>query len=378
MPAYRHARRKANYLPFTIAVCAVVAVIIITVIVIVATSGDEPTHSANTTTTATASTHPADTTAESTTISTTAASTTTGSATGSSTGNSSSNNSGAGNSNSGNGVSGPSDNMLYTGSLLTVPASGSITKTQKQVKYGLQILVNNNYNYDESQPTDHVLMNAFSGRAYKIAYNNLDADRFTLKEFNRMTADFKNIYPNEYLQVCSGYRTIATQKRNFDNSVAENGLEETLKWFTRPGYSEHHTGFSIDFNTNAYGSAAFTGKGNQAWFSKNCHKYGFILRYQADKYDITRVNAEPWHFRQVGIPHADYIMKNNLCLEEYIDKIKNYSHNDPLTITPDAGGTYDVYYVKSTGASTVIDLSGYKSYYCSGNNVDGFIITAQK
>lgn len=377
MPAYRHARRKANYLPFTIAVCAVVAVIIITVIVIVATSGDESTHSPNTTTTVTASTHPADTTAESTTISTTAASTTTGSATGNRTSGSGS----AGNSGSGSGagsVSGSSDNMLYTGSLLTVPASGSITKTQKQVKYGLQILVNNNYNYDESQPTDHVLMNAFSGRAYKIAYNNLDADRFTLKEFNRMTADFKNIYPNEYLQVCSGYRTIATQKRNFDNSVAENGLEETLKWFTRPGYSEHHTGFSIDFNTNAYGSAAFTGKGNQAWFSKNCHKYGFILRYQADKYDITRVNAEPWHFRQVGIPHADYIMKNNLCLEEYIDKIKNYSHDDPLTITPDAGGTYDVYYVKSTGASTVIDLSGYKSYYCSGNNVDGFIITAQK
>ena len=377
MPAYRHARRKSNYLPFTIAVCAVVAVIIITVIVIVATSGDESTHSPNTTTTVTASTHPADTTAESTTISTTAASTTTGSATGNRTSGSGS----AGNSGSGSGagsVSGSSDNMLYTGSLLTVPVSGSITKTQKQVKYGLQILVNNNYNYDESQPTDHVLMNAFSGRAYKIAYNNLDADRFTLKEFNRMTADFKNIYPNEYLQVCSGYRTIATQKRNFDNSVAENGLEETLKWFTRPGYSEHHTGFSIDFNTNAYGSAAFTGKGNQAWFAKNCHKYGFILRYQADKYDITRVNAEPWHFRQVGIPHADYIMKNNLCLEEYIDKIKNYSHDDPLTITPDAGGTYDVYYVKSTGASTVIDLSGYKSYYCSGNNVDGFIITAQK
>ena len=377
MPAYRHARRKANYLPFTIAVCAVVAVIIITVIVIVATSGDEPTHSPNTTTTATASTHPADTTAESTTISTTAASTTTGSATGNRTSGSGS----AGNSGSGSGagsVSGSSDNMLYTGSLLTVPVSGSVTKTQKEVKYGLQILVNNEYDYDENQPTDHVMMTAFSGRAYKIAYNNLDADRFTLKEFNRMTADFKNIYPNEYLQVCSGYRTIATQKRNFDNSVAENGLEETLKWFTRPGYSEHHTGFSIDFNTNAYGSAAFTGKGNQAWFSKNCHKYGFILRYQADKYDITRVNAEPWHFRQVGIPHADYIMKNNLCLEEYIDKIKNYSHNDPLTITPDAGGTYNVYYVKSTGASTVIDLSGYKSYYCSGNNVDGFIITAQK
>lgn len=376
MPAYRHARRKANYLPFTIAVCAVIAVIIITVIVIVATSGDEPTHSANTTTTATATTRPADTTAQSTTISTTAATTS-----GSATGNRTSGSGNAGNSGSGSGAGGAygsSDNMLYTGSLLTVPASGSVTKTQKEVKYGLQILVNNDYDYDENQPTDHVMMTAFSDRAYKVAYTDLNADRFTLQQFNRMTADYKKIYPNEYLQVCSGYRTIATQRRNFNNSVAADGLEETLKWFSKPGYSEHHTGFSIDFNTNAYGSAAFTGKGNQVWFSKNCHKYGFILRYQANKYDITRINAEPWHFRQVGIPHADYIMKNNLCLEEYIEKIKNYSHDNPLTITPDAGGTYNVYYVKSTGASTVIDLSGYKSYYCSGNNVDGFIITAQK
>lgn len=32
----------------------------------------------------------------------------------------------------------------------------------------------------------------------------------------------------------------------------------------------------------------------------HCQDYGFILRYPADKQDITGVMYEPWHFRYVG------------------------------------------------------------------------------
>ena len=267
-------------------------------------------------------------------------------------------------------------NTDYDSKFKPVPANATISESDYTV--GLNILVNNHYKYNSNQPLDQVYLTELPNRKFKLMFDNLPADKFTANQFNAMTQKFKSIYPNDYLGVCSAYRSVAKQQANFNASVERVGEAETLKWYTRPGYSEHHTGFAIDFNTNSYGERAFTGKGNQAWFKQNCHKYGFILRYTADKKPITEINAEAWHFRQVGIPHADYMMKNNLCLEEYTDFIKDYSYDKPLTVTPDAGGTYYVFYQKATDNATQINLAGYTKYYCSGNNVDGFVITATK
>ena len=267
-------------------------------------------------------------------------------------------------------------NTDYSSKFKAVPANAIISVSDYTV--GLNILVNNNHKYNSNQTLDQFYLAELPNKKFNLMFDNLPADKFTANQFNLMTQKFKSIYPNEYLGVCSGYRSVAKQQANFNASVERVGEAETLKWYTRPGYSEHHTGFAIDFNTDSYGNRAFTGKGNQAWFKQNCHKYGFILRYTADKKPITEINAEAWHFRQVGIPHADYMMKNNLCLEEYTDFIKDYSYDKPLTVTPDAGGTYYVFYQKATDNATQINLAGYTKYYCSGNNVDGFVITATK
>ena len=264
---------------------------------------------------------------------------------------------------------------LYLKKFSSVPSSGTITGGS--VSVGQNILINNDYAYDFSQDTDFIYFSDLSGRKFNVMFADLDVDRFTGYEFNLMTKAFKSIYPDEYLGVCSGFRTYKTQKRNFDNSVAKVGEKETLKWYTRPGYSEHHTGYAIDFNTDSYGSKAFTGNGNQSWFRKNCHKYGFIHRYTAAKQSITGINPEAWHFRQVGIPHADYIMKNDICYEEYISLLKSHGYDSPIKVTPDAGGTYYIWY-QAGKKGTSINVSGYSKYYCSGNNVDGFIITAIK
>ena len=60
----------------------------------------------------------------------------------------------------------------------------------------------------------------------------------------------------------------------------------------------------------------------QQWLMAHCTEYGFILRYPADKQDITGVMYEPWHFRYVGKEAAAYIMENGLCLEEFLDLYK--------------------------------------------------------
>jgi len=139
------------------------------------------------------------------------------------------------------------------------------------------------------------------------------------------------------LYLRSGYRSIATQKANFDKNVAAemakgNNEAEAIRltklYYTVPGHSEHHTGLAFDIITPEYHHDVYTldetfandGNYNAAyyWLTAHCAEYGFILRYPKNKEDITHINFEPWHYRYVGEEHARYITDRGLCLEEYI------------------------------------------------------------
>lgn len=139
------------------------------------------------------------------------------------------------------------------------------------------------------------------------------------------------------LYLRSGYRSIATQRNNYDANIQEelakgnNEAEATRLtnlYFTVPGHSEHHSGLAFDIITPEYQkdvydlNESFAKTDAYQWLVENCAEYGFILRYPKDKTDITQINFEPWHYRYVGIEHAKYIMSRNLCLEEYVDMMK--------------------------------------------------------
>ena len=131
------------------------------------------------------------------------------------------------------------------------------------------------------------------------------------------------------IRIKSPYRSYEIQERLYNNEVAEwkskgfSQLDAENKAATivaRPGTSEHHTGFAIDFNetNNSFGdSEAFQ------WLLNNAENYGFILRYPEDKQDITKIIYEPWHWRFVGIDIAKEINAKGLCFEEYIEEINN-------------------------------------------------------
>ena len=53
------------------------------------------------------------------------------------------------------------------------------------------------------------------------------------------------------------------------------------------------------------------------WLAEHAHEYGFILRYPADKEEITGILYEPWHFRYVGKQAALFLWESNLSLEEF-------------------------------------------------------------
>ena len=134
---------------------------------------------------------------------------------------------------------------------------------------------------------------------------------------------------NIILYIRSAYRTHNDQKKAFDNAVSgyvnqgnsqNAAVEKAEQVVARPGYSEHQTGLAIDFSL---GTDADKQADMWDWLSKNAHEYGFILRYPEGKEHITGYTFEPWHYRYVGIEHAQSIYVKGLLFEEYLNLTEN-------------------------------------------------------
>lgn len=136
------------------------------------------------------------------------------------------------------------------------------------------------------------------------------------------------------MAVYSGFRDYSYQATLFENytnnemaanpSLTREQAEAiVLTYSTRPGTSEHQTGLAVDMDTMGTFSTDFAYTAEYAWLQENAWKFGFVLRFPADKTDITTIQFEPWHYRYVGRYHAQKIHASGLCLEEYVEKLGN-------------------------------------------------------
>lgn len=123
----------------------------------------------------------------------------------------------------------------------------------------------------------------------------------------------------------SGYRSYARQQRNYNNLtqqyMSQYGLSKeaaaakAATVILPPGTSEHNLGLAMDIcNTNS----TFKNQKEYKWLTEHAHEYGFILRYTAEKQPVTKIIPEPWHWRYVGVEHAEKIKNSGMCLEEYL------------------------------------------------------------
>lgn len=121
------------------------------------------------------------------------------------------------------------------------------------------------------------------------------------------------------LNACSAYRSYEYQYNLYNNGVSNYGVEYADRYWTRPGFSEHQTGLSVDIRMDNDTSDldAVRNNAHYSWLLEHMHEYGFIVRYPDDKEDKTKIAPESWHLRYVGVELATYLYTNNLCLDEY-------------------------------------------------------------
>ena len=141
--------------------------------------------------------------------------------------------------------------------------------------------------------------------------------------------DLKDMYnaalnSNITLKINNAYRSKEKQTEIFNEQVnqyinegynKEKAYKLTYLTVQIPGYSEHETGLAIDFSNQGHYDE---NEKMWNWLKNNAYKYGFILRYPKDKYEITKINYEPWHYRYVGKKAAKEITNQNITLEEYL------------------------------------------------------------
>lgn len=104
------------------------------------------------------------------------------------------------------------------------------------------------------------------------------------------------------------------------------------------------------------------------WIYSNAYKYGFInIEDPAASED-----GGSGLFRYVGVAHATYMKTKKLSLSAYIEQLRATTPDTPL-LTKVGKITYASYYLSADGE---ILVPTEHEYTVSGNNTDGYIVTA--
>ena len=255
------------------------------------------------------------------------------------------------------------------GEVSTIPA-GYIS-AEGDIHSGSLILVSNDHPYTFPAEVELVTTLEQDISGYMARDYTVKQEKAAFTAFDSLFRAFAAATGKEDVNISSAYRSYDEQQEVYAASAAENGQDHADSYVTQPGCSEHHTGLAVDltrYDVRTGHSYDFTGDGEYGWIHTHGPEYGIVMRYAADKEPITGIAEESWHLRYVGVPHAAYMAEHNLCLEEYLDLLRDYPVSNPLR--------YNGFYMYfCPDGQLLVPESG--DYTVSGNNVDGFIVTVQ-
>ena len=241
--------------------------------------------------------------------------------------------------------------------------SQKIEITEEQIHQGNLLLVNSEYAVEQAGIQSDII-NLFTHKelntGYQLLNNEIKLSEEIAEKFSEMIAAAEEDGVSNFL-ISSGYRDFDEQNRLYKEMGADYALPA--------GHSEHNLGLALDVgSTQMKMKEAPEGE----WIEENAWKNGFILRYPANKTDITGIQYEPWHIRYVGLPHSAIMQEMNLALEEYLDYLKD---EKSISISVE-GKKYTIsYYPISQNGTIEVEVPANEQYEISGNNIDGVIVT---
>ena len=128
-----------------------------------------------------------------------------------------------------------------------------------------------------------------------------------------------------YVDLDSARRSVAEQQRIMDDFTEKYGADYAAKTVAKPGYSEHHTGLTLDLYLIIDGKDVVENEDMiqypEIWSKIHAKlaDYGFILRYLDGSEHITGYGYEPWHIRYLdNVDTAKEITSKGVTFEEYL------------------------------------------------------------
>lgn len=260
----------------------------------------------------------------------------------------------------------------------------TVSANMSDTKCGELILINTSHAYDFDAKTSLFSQQFpesiydYKADGYFVKDRNVALNKVAIDALNQLLTDFVSETGKKTVIIVDGYRSYEMQQLVLNAKIDQLGEEQGRLIATNPGESEHHTGYALDMSLYVNGvRETYDGTGDYEWITNNCYKYGFVIRYPENKTDITGITYEPWHLRYVGKPHAEYMTKNGICLEEYQAKLSLYPvQSGRLNFTSENGNTYMIYSCKVENDGTQIYVPKNLEYTLSGDNAGNIIVTA--
>lgn len=145
---------------------------------------------------------------------------------------------------------------------------------------------------------------------------NQNLRKEALQNLQNMSKEFYDDF-NVKLSVISAYRS-------YDYQVWIISWGCSLKFCSKPWFSEHQTGLAVDL-FEATSQEIFLSKSNLKkyfeWLNKNAYKYGFTNSYK-NWIEIDWYENEPWHWRYVWLDFATYLQENDLSFGKFMKELE--------------------------------------------------------
>lgn len=93
------------------------------------------------------------------------------------------------------------------------------------------------------------------------------------------------------------FRSVDRQKQIVTNKLKTQKPYDVYHISSPAGYSEHHTGLAMDFNSI---DSTFDHSSAYRWLLKNAEKFGFEQTFTQDYSEWSGVSEESWHWRYIG------------------------------------------------------------------------------